>query len=267
MPKIGAPVNPNSIPTSDDSAFANLNAGGSLAYQLSPEIIGLADIAVQSRSFFSNNSFDYQSVDTSIGANFNLDTFQLLSKLQGQTMWLDGTSYRNIVGGLLQAQTDIANGQAAIFRQHNKLSYSSQSVRDAKRNTTGLAYSRAFDAPLSPSFYISTYTGEEDLNNANTRYLSNRFNGLRLGSSLRLTETLSTTLQLSQEKREYNKDLYPLINVHRADTEKNVNLNANWRINKHFSVIPSYTYTNNQSNIAFSDYTRHVFSVDLRFDM
>ena len=260
-------VNPNSISTSDDSGFASLNAGSSIAYKINPSIIGLADIAAQTRSFFSNNNFDYQSIDASIGASFDLDTFNILSKLQGQKMWLDGNDYRDITGGLLQIQTEVANGQVAIFKQINSLNYDQQSARDGKRNNTGIAYSRAFDLQFTPSFYVSAYSGNEDVSNTSVEYLSYQFKGLRLGSSLRLMDNLSTNLQLSQEKREHNDGLYPLLNLNRTDTEKNVNLSANWRINKHFSLIPSYNYSDNQSNIAFSDFTRHVISIDLRVDM
>ena len=153
------------------------------------------------------------------------------------------------------------------IKQINSLNYDQQSARDGKRNNTGIAYSRAFDLQFTPSFYVSAYSGNEDVSNTSVEYLSYQFKGLRLGSSLRLMDNLSTNLQLSQEKREHNDGLYPLLNLNRTDTEKNVNLSANWRINKHFSLIPSYNYSDNQSNIAFSDFTRHVISIDLRVDM
>lgn len=269
LPKFnGVQINPNSIITSDDSGFANLNAGASIAYKFNPDLIGLADISTQTRSFFSDNNFDYQSIDVGIGSSFNLETFNLITKLQAQKMWLSGDAYRDVIGGLVQIQTEVANGQASLFRQNNTLSYDTQSTRDGKRNTTGLAYSRAFDAEFNPSFYLSIYQGDENISNTNVNYLSHQLKGVRVGGGLRVIDSLSVNLQLSQEKREHNKSIYTsFFNVYRADTENNANLNANWRINKHFSLIPSYNYTDNQSNIPFSDFTRHTVSVDLRFDL
>jgi hypothetical protein len=183
-------------------------------------------------------------------------------------MWLSGDAYRDVIGGLVQIQTEVANGQASLFRQNNTLSYDTQSTRDGKRNTTGLAYSRAFDVEFNPSFYLSIYQGDENISNTNVNYLSHQLKGVRVGGGLRVIDSLSVNLQLSQEKREHNKSIYTsFFNVYRADTENNANLNANWRINKHFSLIPSYNYTDNQSNIPFSDFTRHTVSVDLRFDL
>ena len=82
-----------------------------------------------------------------------------------------------------------------------------------------------------------------------------------------LSETLTLNSQLSYETRKHDKTPYPIFLFNREDIESNIGLSANWRINKQLSLQPSYTYSNNNSNIPFSDYKRHVVSVDLRFDM
>jgi len=198
-----------------------------------------------------------------------------MTKLQGQKMWLDGKSYRDITGGLAQVQSSLGQGQIALFLQSNKLSYSTQSARDAKRKNVGIAYSQALDAQWTPSFYVSAYTGSEDVDIA--VFQSQDFDGLRLGGSLTLMPNVALNSQLSYEKRNYNKAPYLPVNpsnpfafsktIYRADKESSVGVNLNWKINKNLSLQPNYTYTQNQSNISFSDYTRHVVSVDLRFDM
>jgi tetratricopeptide (TPR) repeat protein len=268
LPKIGGfSVNPNSIVTSNASSYANLNAGSGIVYQVNPDLNVLADINAQTRSFFEDHNFDYQAADASVGASFNLETFILMTKLQGQKMWLDGKSYRDITGGLAQVQSSLGQGQMALFLQSNKLSYSTQSARDAKRKNMGIAYSQALNAQWTPSFYISAYTGSEDVSNSTAAYLSQDFDGLRLGGSLTLMPNVALNSQLSYEKRNHNKALYPIFLVNRADKESSIGVNLNWKINNKLSLQPSYTYTQNQSNISFSDYTRHVMSVDLRFDM
>ena len=216
-------------------------------------------------AFFDDHNFDYQAADASVGASFNLETFILMTKLQGQKMWLDGKSYRDITGGLAQVQSSLGQGQMALFLQSNKLSYSTQSARDAKRKNVGIAYSQAIDAQWTPSFYVSAYTGSEDVDIA--VFQSQDFDGLRLGGSLTLMPNVALNSQLSYEKRDYNKALVPFFLINRADKESSVGININWKINKNLSLQPNYTYTQNQSNIALSDYTRHVMSVDLRFDM
>ncbi|MCB1660594.1 MAG: outer membrane beta-barrel protein, partial [Pseudomonadales bacterium] len=157
--------------------------------------------------------------------------------------------------------------QMALFAQGNKLSYDSQSARDGSRKTVGLAYSGVIDAAMTPSFYASLYTGSEDVDEIKSAFLSQNFKGIRAGGGLSLMPNVSLNGQVSYEERKHNDAVYPLFLVNRNDKESNIGFNINWKINPHLSLQPNYTYTSNQSNIAFSDYTRHVFNVDLRFDM
>ena len=268
LPKIGgSTVNPNSIITSNDSLYANLAAGASLVYKVSTNVVTMADINMQARTVDADHNLDYQAVDSNLGGSFDLETFQLVTKLQGQKMWLDGESYRDLTGGLLQIQGAVGDGQMALFTQLSQMRYDSQSARDANRQNTGIAYSQAIDADYSPSFFVSLYSGSENVTDKKFDYFSNSFKGLRIGGSLALNSSLSLSSQLSYESREHNKALYPLLALNRDDKESSIGINANWRINKQISFIPSYTYANNNSNIPFSDYNRHVVSVDLRFDM
>lgn len=260
-------ITPNDIATSSDSSYANLLAGSSLLYKASPTVTALADINIQTRSFLADHSYDYQAVDAGAGGAFDLQAFQLTLKLQGQKMWLDGNAYRNIAGVLAQLQGAVGSGQMAVFTQLSQMRYDSQSVRDADRNNIGLAYSQAIEANYSPSFYASIYGGDESTTSQKANYFSQSFQGLRLGGGLVLSETLTLSSQLSYETRKHDKAPYPLFLFNREDKESNIGLSANWRINKQLSLQPSYTYSNNNSNIPLSDYKRHVVSVDLRFDM
>ncbi len=268
LPKIsGSQITPNAIITSNESAYASLNAGSGLVYKVNADVTALADINAQARSFFSDSNFDYQSLDTSLGAGFNLQTFTVITKVQAQKMWLDGQAYRDITGGLAQIQSAVASGQMQIFAQSNQLSYDTQAARDADRATFGIAYSQAIEANYSPSFYVSAYQGDEKVDSVQAAYLSQDFKGVRVGGGLVLTNALSLNSQLSYEQREHNQAKYPLLGLYRADDESSIAINLNWRINKHLSLQPSYTYNNNQSNIPLSDYTRHVVNIDLRFDL
>ncbi len=254
-------------PTSNDSGYANLAAGASLVYKVSTDVVAMADINMQARTVDADHDLDYQAIDSNLGGSFDLETFQLVTKLQGQKMWLDGKNYRDLTGGLLQIQSVIGDGQMALFTQLSQMRYDTQSARDANRQNRGIAYSQAIDANYSPSYFVSIYTGAENATDKNFDWFSNSFKGLRLGGSLALNNSLSLNSQLSYESRKHNKALYPIFALNRDDKESSIGINANWRINKQISLIPSYTYSNNNSNIPISDYNRHVVSVDLRFDM
>ncbi len=254
-------------PTSTDSAYASFAAGTGIVYKVTPLLVALADINIQARSVNADHNIDYQAIDSNFGGSYDLETFQLVTKLQGQKMWLDGKSYRDLTGGMLQIQASVGDGQMALFTQLSQMRYDSQSVRDANRQNKGIAYSQAVDANYSPSFFVSVYTGSEDVTNKTYDFFSQTFRGLRLGGSLVLNNSVSFNSQLSVENRKHNKALFPLFAINREDKESSLGMGLNWRINKHLSLVPSYTYSNNNSNIAISDYNRHVVNVDLRFDM
>ena len=48
--------------------------------------------------------------------------------------------------------------------------------------------------------------------------------------------------------------------------ETDLSLGLAYRLGKHVSIRPNYTYTDNDSNIVINDYQRHVVSVDIRYE-
>ena len=260
------------VPNSEDSAFLKLQAGSGIQYKFSPKLTGLADISVQQHSVLDNHAYDYATLDTSAGGLMSLNNnVQVQGKLQLQKMWLDGEAYRDVTGVLAQGQYAIRdNSQLAVFSQLSQLRYNTQTARDANRLNLGVAYSQALEMKYSPSFYSSLYTGQESAKNSKFDYFSQSFLGLRIGGNLVYNNTIRLNAHLSTEKRNYDAlyplNLLPFTNI-RKDTETNLNLGLTWFIKPQLSLQPNYTYSNNNSNLPINDYTRHIVSVDLRFDM
>lgn len=258
------------VPVSADSAFAQLQAGSSIYYKFSPTVAGLADINVQQHSVFDNHAYDYTTLDTSAGGLMNLNNnLQLQGKLQLQKMWLDGQSYRDVLGLLAQGQRAMSDtSQLAVFSQLSQLRYDTQTARDANRLNLGIAYSQALDLRYSPSFYASMYRGTESAKNSQFDYFSQSFLGLRLGGSLTYNDNIRLNGHLSSETRNFDA-INPFLpfTSKRKDTETNLILGLTWQMKSQLSLQPSYTYSTNSSNLPINDYKRHIVSVDLRFDM
>ena len=258
------------VPVSEDSGFLQLQAGTGIQYKYTPTVMGLADISVQQHSVLDNHAYDYTTLETSGGGLINLNNnMQLQGKLQLQKMWLDGQSYRDVIGLLAQGQRPITdNGQLALFTQFSQLRYDTQTARDTNRFNVGLAYSQAIETKYAPSFYTSLYRGQETAKSSAYDYFSQSFLGLRLGGSLTYSETLRVNSHLSTETRNYDAlNPYLPFSNKRKDTENNFNLGLTWRIKPQLSLQPNYTYSSSSSNLPINDYTRHIASVDLRFDM
>jgi len=252
-----------------DSSFINAQAGASFQYRHSPKVISFGDAGVNSRSYLDESDFSYLSLDGSLGSALRLSGGAVSGKLSLQKLWMDGESYRDSLGLSGQYQHDIGmTGQIALFLQANRLSYDTQTTRDADRVTGGIAWSQSFDGPRSPVVFASAYTGDESMkNDANpaARQFGNQFSGLRLGGSLALTKTVKANAALSHEVREYD-DVFTGWLEARDEDQTDVNVGLNWRLRPTLSLQPAYMYSQNNSNVLLFDTDRHVFSIDLRYD-
>jgi uncharacterized protein (PEP-CTERM system associated) len=138
-------------------------------------------------------------------------------------------------------------------------------VPDSTRYTLGAGYSRALDTRLATTVYAGLYGGTEE-SDSNIQTLSQDFAGLRLGGSVMLSARLALTGAVSAEQREFG-GVSPIFLVVREDTGIDASLGAIWKMSEQLSLKPTYTYSTTDSNIALSDYDRHLVSVDLRYDM
>ena len=77
--------------------------------------------------------------------------------------------------------------------------------------------------------------------------------------------TLQLNASLSLEDRQYEADDL-LFQTARDDRQTDLSLGLAYRLGKHVSIRPNYTYTDNDSNIVINDYQRHVVSVDIRYE-
>lgn len=258
------------VPTSESSAFLGGQAGGGFQYRNTPTVTTFGDASVSDRSYTgsSHSDFSYQTLDGNLGSAVKLSTGSLVGKLGMQMMWLGGNHYRDVLGLTGQYQFDLGmTGQLAAFLQANQMRYDSQSNRDADRNTGGLAWSQTFDAAMSPVAYASLYSGQERAKKAIEKRSSQDFTGIRAGGSLDLAPTLKLTAGASYETRQFKAPYSAPFFAARDESEIGLNLGLSWRIRSGLSLQPGYSYTKDNSNVPLFDYDRHVFSVDLRYDM
>jgi tetratricopeptide (TPR) repeat protein len=256
------------VPHRQSSAFAHLDLGSAINYQINPDLVASLEGNIDYRAIFNNPEFDYYTANVGVGALKNLGNTALQGKLQWQKMGLDGQDYRDVLGALVQIQHPLANnGQVAAFTQLSQLRYDTQSARDADRTTLGIAYSQAFEQRFNPSFYASLYQGQESTTNSQFDYFSQSFKGVRVGGGMAYNANLSLNSHISLEQRDYDKGNQFLVapfNTARQDDETQFNLGVTWRFKPQYSLQPYYNYSRTSANQAINDYTRHVFGLDLR---
>lgn len=262
----GLPFALSGISTQQSDEFQQAEAGASIQYAVTPAWSVLADAAVDTRAYTDIDVFDTLNVDASIGASYRAGPSNLLVKLQAGNYQLDHDAYRSLYGMLTQYQYAYSDTAAVSgYVQASHLDYHLKGMPNADRYTVGGGYSQAFNVLYVPVIYAGLYGGQEKSDVENIG-LGQDFYGLRLGGNLTVLSTLRLTTSLSVEQRKFD-GVSPLFLTTRKDTGTDLSLGAIYQPAQHFTVRPTYTYSNNHSNIVLSDYDRHLVSLDIRYEL
>lgn len=254
-------LNPAGVQQKD--GFAQGGAGASLQYKLNPAFAFLADAGVNARGYQEWNNFNSLTLDGSVGLSWRTGPNSVLAKLQQQSLELDTDSYRNFTGILLQYQHAMSETAAfSAYVQDSLLDYR-KNRPDANRYTAGLGYSGVVGE--SAVIYTGLYGGAEE-SDGNAKHLNQDFYGARVGGSIGQGAVRGTG-SLSVEQRKFGGPQPLVMTVAQKDTQIDASLGAIWQLNKPMSVRPTYTYTTSSSNNPLSDFDRHTFSVDFRYEL
>ena len=208
--------------------------------------------------------FDTLVTDGGLGVAYHVGPQSVQVKVQLEDYRLDNDAFRSLYGMLAQYQYALSDLSALSgYAQVSQLDYHLKGQPDALRYTLGAGYSQALSR--TAVFYGGLYGGQEK-SDVSDIGLGQNFYGLRLGGSLALSNALRLTSGLSVEKRKFD-GTDKLFLVTRDDTETDLSLGAVYEPAPHFSIRPNYAYTNSNSNIALSNYDRHVVSVDFRYEL
>jgi len=195
--------------------------------------------------------------------------------VQTQAFDLDHARFRDATGAVAQWRYSLSNSQqVSVYGQLTRLTYPSASLRNANREVLGVAWARAFQGQGAPAIYAGLYAGRERTMAGNVAELGHRVIGLRGGGQVSFRDSLTAFVNLSYEERRYgNPDilnnpasLTSFFPFARNDKEYGVRVGLNYRFAGNWSVSPSVTYTDNQSNVTVSAYRRAIFLTTLRYE-
>jgi tetratricopeptide (TPR) repeat protein len=267
LPAFGGAIfqlNRNAVGSSDQ--FAGILAGAAVRHELRPDLAINAGFDVNNRLIDDRDEFDTHSFAGYLGMDYRRNDYTYSLAAQGEHFRLDSDAYRNAVGVIGQVRRPVdAVSQVTGYLQATRLSYPSQSVRDANRYTVGAAYSRALQGEYSPVVYVGAYGGIEDEISSGVPHLGHDFVGARAGIGFDATHDLRVSASVSIEYRSYGgRD--PLFLVGREDMRYSLRLAADYQPVTHWTLTPAVELANNDSNVAINDFDRGVVSVTLRRD-
>jgi tetratricopeptide (TPR) repeat protein len=257
-----ATLDPDSTKTGDD--FAALGAGISVRHPYSAQWALNANADIRQRGYRDVDQYNLGALDAALGLTRTSGVDQFTGAVQYQKLNLDHSSYRQTYGALGQWQHNIDDQrQATLYGQLMRLDYDTQSVRNANRYIVGAAYSQVFDAKYLPIIYGGAYIGAEQPLASGVANLKNDFVGMRIGGQLSLSTRMAVSANASFEDRHYGGE-EPGFLKRRTDLQTDLSLALSYIPTRDWLIRPEISYTRNDSNIPFNDFSRLQYLVTVR---
>jgi hypothetical protein len=249
-----------------DDAFTTVAAGASVSTPLSDSVRFNAGLNAYSRYLPDQTQLDTQSVNGYAGLDLAQGDTVFTLAGQGEYFALDGDSYRNAYGGLLQIRHVISNvNQFTAYGQYARLDYPQQPFRDGNRFTLGGAYSSILAGKYAPTGFIGGYGGLEEPDESDFDYLKYRFFGVRMGAQMRFNPQTSLFGFFNYERRHYDA-ADPLFGEQREDNHYGLRVGSDYRFARQWTLTPAVDYMRSDSNIPIYTYDRWIVSATLRVD-
>lgn len=246
-----------------DSAVSRAELGGSFSRAIKTNL-----------NVYGNGKFEfYQPTDASVYATRDTDGAVGLHFLQGREQYrialiaqnyaVERSTARNLYGLNGQWQHTIdARNMLSVFAQYASLKYPDASTLDANQLATGLSWVHAMDGKYQPVIYLAGYLGKEDEKDSAYKFAGRDYVGLRAGGSFRTSARLSWSGVLAYQTSEYNGPDF--FGITHEDNYINLELTANYQLAKGWVIHPEVNYTDNDSNMDLSSYTRARAMVNVR---
>lgn len=228
---------------------------------------------IAARGNFKTSRYNTLVSDVSVGLVRSVDRHQFSTRLKLQNYRLRNRNFRNM-GTLIGQYAYSVNSttELSIFGQASKLNYSSSryaqnnSQRNAHRYVGGVSVLKGF-ANKRALAYTTLYGGAHRKSKSHApTHINHNLAGLRIGGMYLLTPRFQIEGGVAVERRRF-KDHHPSFNKRRKDTFYDAYLGAIYAINRKLTLRPQYQFYRNHSNLALGRYKRHIFMLNLRYDL
>ncbi|MGR8918467.1 MAG: tetratricopeptide repeat protein [Gammaproteobacteria bacterium] len=207
-----------------------------------------------------------------LGVHWRTGKHQLSVAAEGSIIKIDGDTGirgdRESAGISTQWQySPNDTNQLSSFAQFSLVRYPEQRVRDVNRFTGGVGWGHVFaDVKGTPIVFGNVFGGFEDAQSNNRgAHFGRDFFGVRAGGSYRIGEKHTVFTAFTYQHSDYDEE-EPTFLVKRDDDFFDVNVGYRFQYDRNWSVSPTITYNNNDSNIVITDYDRFEVMVTVRND-
>lgn len=228
---------------------------------------------ISARGNFDTGRYNHLVSTLQLGIDRSVNQHQFSTKIQLQNYRLRNRNFRNSGSILTQYAYSFNNTtELSVFGQATKINYSgnryapNNSRRNAKRFVGGLTLLKGLANERAVG-YLTAYGGtHQKTKHMGPKNQNHRLAGVRIGGTYLVTPRFMIQAGVSIERRHFRHE-HSSFGTRRKDTFYDVNLGAAYAINRKLSLRPQYQYYTNRSNIPLSRYKRHIFMLNLRYDL
>jgi len=251
--------------TKQDDTFFALGGSVGLKYPLAANLALVAAASASQRFNSSHEDFDLRALDGSVGLRVTSGANEWTGVLAAQQFEVDYQRFRTTTGGSVQWRRMVGERtELSAFGQFARLSYPSQSLRNADRSVVGIAVGHALGKERAPIVFGSVYAGKENERATGVPFFGHDLIGIRVGLDKAFSERFAISVSVAYEERRYGGQ-DPLFLVGRKDEQLDFRVALPYAITSQWIIIPQLTHTNNRSNVELNRYRRTAIFVALRY--
>ncbi len=238
------------------SRFTLQRGGASASYPLGEHTTAFGRITGIQRLHSRYEEFETSSLEAMAGIDHQIGAHHLQLSFHNQDFQLNGRDYRYTLNGNAQWVMALDDKtQTGAFAQIGKLIYPDADLRNTRRYVGGVFASHGFSVPGQPVLHASLYGGHEVAVVDGVSFVGHRLEGARVALENTWTHQLSSFVTLGYEKRRYG-GTDPLFLKSREDKQSEIGAGLVYRLPHGFSVRPTVSFINNQSNIQLNRFDR-----------
>lgn len=238
-----------------NSPFAALAAGVTYVAPINGWLDWTAGLQLSQRVNSSQHNMDTGSAEASAGLSTALAPHRYSMSVQLQHLRLDGASFRDAAGAIVQWQWDSGpRTQFGAYAQVFELSFPAEPIRDARRLATGLTLAQGFAGPRTPTLAATLHGGTERPE-ADVPQLAFDFVGLRTAFGASIAPGWRAQAGWSFERRSFD-GVEPLFGTTRVDRQHDLRIGLEHDLDRSWTLAPALAWTRNASTVAPNDFRR-----------
>lgn len=257
--------------TDKRDGFGELAVGGQFDHPMTRRVGVYGEANGRLRKYRDQNTYDNDLLNAQLGAKWTYKNYLLKASLLAQQYRVYNDIYRNMYGTTLEALNSFSpQYTAGLALNYLSLIYPNQKLRDSTQLTIGTTLTKRWSTKGAPVLYGGLFAGNESSKDQSegARSVADRsLYGIQVGGGYQYSDSVAIRLMALAQASDYTAPYLALPTMpKRSETLYYAELSLPWLVGENWKVTPTYTYSQNSSNIDMYNYVRNQYAVYVRRD-